>query len=105
MLENSEDEDLAISLCVGDGRYLVDLGSPEELVVDERCLLELLQVCRSCGRKCALRKQQHGLKLEISQFCVHCQHCWNWSNLPDDHQHRLHPQELANQDTAPPTNS
>lgn len=81
------------------------LDSPQELVVEERCLLELLQVCRSCGRKCTVRKQLQGLKLEISQFCVHCQRCWNWCNLPDDRQHRLHPPELANQDTAPPTNS
>lgn len=80
------------------------LNSPQELVVEERCLLELLQVCRSCGRKCAVRKQLQGLKLEISQFCVHCQHRWNWSNLPDDHQHTLHPPEVANQDTVLPTN-
>lgn len=104
-MESSEDEDLAMSLSVGDGRHLVDLGSPQELVVNERCLLELLQMCRSCGRKCAVRKQLQGLKLEISQFCVHCQYRWNWCNLPDDHQHRLHPLEVDNPDTMMPTNS
>ncbi|TNM85509.1 hypothetical protein fugu_007780 [Takifugu bimaculatus] len=78
-----EAEDFTISLSVGDGRHLVDLGSSSESIVDEECILELFESCRTCHRRCSFRKRVTGLKLEITQKCRLCQSCWRWTNLPD----------------------
>lgn len=107
-----EAEDFTISLSVGDGRHLVDLGryddlrvkypemtveglllvfqmyfvlalSSSESIVDEECILELFESCRTCHRRCSFRKRVTGLKLEITQKCRLCQSCWGWTNLPE----------------------
>lgn len=78
----------------------LDSISSTEFVVEEKCLIELFKTCRGCGKKCAVRKQVKGLKLEISQYCVHCQRCWNWTNLPDDDDHRADLHVSSKQDAA-----
>ncbi|XP_026215279.1 uncharacterized protein LOC113161708 [Anabas testudineus] len=79
-----EDEEFSTSLSVGDGRYLVDLGSPSEFVVDEECIIQLFKSCRECNRQCTVRKRVKGLKLVVYQTCCFCQSHCKWTNLPDD---------------------
>ncbi|KAK2815953.1 hypothetical protein Q5P01_026420 [Channa striata] len=79
-----EDEEFHTSLCVGDGRYLVDLGSSSEFIVDEECILQLFESCRECSGQCMVRKHVEGLKLIVYQMCSFCQNCYKWTNLPDD---------------------
>lgn len=57
--------------------------SSSESIVDEECILELFESCRTCQRRCSFRKRVTGLKLEITQKCRFCQSCWRWTNLPD----------------------
>lgn len=79
-----EDEEFSSSLSVGDGRYLVDLGSSSEFIVDEECLLQLFRSCRECNRQCSVRKRVRGLKLVVYQTCCFCQNRFKWTNLSDD---------------------
>ncbi|KAI9525342.1 hypothetical protein NQZ68_005887 [Dissostichus eleginoides] len=79
-----EDEEFSTSLSVGDGRYLVDLGSSSEFIVDEECLLQLLKTCRECNRRCTVRKRVIGLKLMVNQTCCFCSSRSKWTNLLDD---------------------
>lgn len=57
--------------------------SSSESIVDEECILELFQWCRTCQRRCRFRKRVTGLKLEVTQKCRFCQSCWRWTNLPE----------------------
>ncbi|XP_069022877.1 uncharacterized protein [Embiotoca jacksoni] len=79
-----EDKEIIAPLIVGDGRFLVDLESSSEFVVDEECILQLFESCRECGRRCAVGKQVRGLKLVVHQTCRFCQSRRKWTNLPDD---------------------
>ncbi|XP_036969071.1 uncharacterized protein LOC119027742 isoform X1 [Acanthopagrus latus] len=79
-----EDDEVSISLSVGDGRYLVDLGSSSEFIIDEECILQLFNSCRECNRQCTVRKQVKGLKLTVSQKCCFCESSSKWTNLPDE---------------------
>ncbi|KAI3352331.1 hypothetical protein L3Q82_005298 [Scortum barcoo] len=79
-----EDEEFSTSLSVGDGRYLVDLGSLSEFIVDEECILQLFKSCQECNRQCTVRKHVNGLKLVVHQTCCFCQSHCKWTNLPDD---------------------
>ncbi|KAM4751094.1 uncharacterized protein FYW61_007062 [Anableps anableps] len=79
-----DDEEFSTSLSVGDGHYLVDLGSSSEFVVDELSLLELFRSCRRCGRHCRVMKRVHGLKIVVNQTCCYCENRFEWTNLPDD---------------------
>ncbi|XP_030281704.1 uncharacterized protein LOC115586642 isoform X3 [Sparus aurata] len=79
-----EDDEVSISLSVGDGRYLVDLGSSSEFIIDEECILQLFKSCRECNRQCTVRKQVKGLKLTVSQKCCFCESSSKWTNLPDE---------------------
>ncbi|XP_061578320.1 uncharacterized protein LOC133444500 [Cololabis saira] len=81
---NEDDEEFSTSLSVGDGRYLVDLGSSSEFIVDEKCLLELFKSCRECSRQCSVRKRVNGLKIIVNQMCHFCENRFQWTNLPDD---------------------
>ncbi|XP_039652821.1 uncharacterized protein LOC120556960 isoform X1 [Perca fluviatilis] len=83
-IQEDENEEFSTSLSVGDGRYLVDLGSSSEFVVDEECLFQLFKSCRECNRQCTVRKRVTGLKLVVSQACCFCQSHSKWTNLPDD---------------------
>ncbi|XP_053273874.1 uncharacterized protein LOC128434844 [Pleuronectes platessa] len=83
-LEEDEDEEFSTSLSVGDGRYLVDLGSPSELIVDEACILQLFRSCRECSRQCKVTKYAKGLKIIVFQECRFCQSSFEWTNLPDE---------------------
>ncbi|XP_030587311.1 uncharacterized protein LOC115781660 [Archocentrus centrarchus] len=86
--ENGAQEDgnrkFRTSLSVGDGRHLVDLGSSSEIIVDEECILQLLESCRECSRQCTVRKAVKGLKLVVYQECGFCKSRCKWTNLPDD---------------------
>ncbi|KAM9857597.1 uncharacterized protein ACBR49_001211 [Aulostomus maculatus] len=82
-IEEEEDEEFSTSLSVGDGRYLVDLGSSSEFVVDEECILQLFQSCRTCKRKCRVGKHARGLKLVVYQACAFCNSHRQWTNLAD----------------------
>ncbi|XP_026158835.1 uncharacterized protein LOC113128021 isoform X2 [Mastacembelus armatus] len=79
-----EDEEFSTSLSVGDGHYLVDLGSSSEFIVDEECILQLFKSCRKCNRRCNVRKHVKGLKLVIYQACRFCHSRCKWTNLPDN---------------------
>ncbi|XP_023137873.1 uncharacterized protein si:ch211-40k21.5 [Amphiprion ocellaris] len=79
-----EDEEFSTSLSVGDGRFLVDLGSSSEFIVDEECILQLFMSCRQCNGQCTVRKHVKGLKLVVYQACCFCQSRSKWTNLPDD---------------------
>ncbi|KAM8772221.1 uncharacterized protein AB9X84_008226 isoform 2-T2 [Acanthopagrus schlegelii] len=79
-----EDDEVSISLSVGDGRYLVDLGSSSEFIIDEECILQLFKSCWECNRQCTVRKQVKGLKLTVSQKCCFCESSSKWTNLPDE---------------------
>ncbi|XP_078135628.1 uncharacterized protein LOC144536383 isoform X3 [Sander vitreus] len=83
-IQEDEHEEFSTSLSVGDGRYLVDLGSSSEFVVDEECILQLFKSCRECNRQCTVRKRVTGLKLVVNQACCFCQSHSKWTNLPDD---------------------
>ncbi|XP_040002804.1 uncharacterized protein LOC120800629 [Xiphias gladius] len=83
-IQEDEDEEFSTSLSVGDGRYLVDLGSSSEFIVDEECILQLFRSCRECNRQCTVRKHVRGLKLVVYQTCCYCQSSCKWTNLPDD---------------------
>ncbi|KAM4585154.1 uncharacterized protein PAE49_004488 isoform 2-T2 [Odontesthes bonariensis] len=83
-VQADEDEESNTSLSVGDGHYMVDLGSSSELIVDEECILELFKKCRKCNRQCTVRKNVTGLKLVVNQTCCFCQHHFRWTNLPDE---------------------
>ncbi|XP_040891847.1 uncharacterized protein LOC121180472 isoform X4 [Toxotes jaculatrix] len=83
-IQEDEDEEFSTSLSVGDGRYLVDLGSSSEFIVDEECILQLFRSCRECNRQCTVRKHVRGLKLVVNQACCFCQSRCKWTNLPDD---------------------
>ncbi|KAM4585150.1 uncharacterized protein PAE49_004486 isoform 4-T9 [Odontesthes bonariensis] len=83
-VQADEDEEFNTSLSVGDGHYMVDLGSSSELIVDEECILELFKKCRKCNRQCTVRKNVTGLKLVVNQTCCFCQHHFRWTNLPDE---------------------
>ncbi|XP_019940030.2 uncharacterized protein [Paralichthys olivaceus] len=83
-MEEDEDEEFSTSLSVGDGRYLVDLGSPSEFIVDEACILQLFRSCRECSRQCKVTKYVKGLKLVVFQDCSFCRSSFEWTNLPDD---------------------
>ncbi|XP_047435159.1 uncharacterized protein LOC125004540 [Mugil cephalus] len=82
--EEEEEEEFCTSLSVGDGRYLVDLGSPSEFIVDEDCIIQLMKSCRECNKQCTVRKQVKGLKLVVYQACCFCQSRSKWTNLPDE---------------------
>ncbi|KAM6941845.1 uncharacterized protein PEZ65_003840 [Lycodopsis pacificus] len=83
--ENTDiQEEFITSLSVGDGRYLVDLGSSSEFIVDEECILQLFKSCRECSRQCTVRKRVKGLKLVVNQACCFCESRSKWTNLPDD---------------------
>ncbi|XP_042341509.1 uncharacterized protein LOC121942385 isoform X2 [Plectropomus leopardus] len=83
--EEEEDEEFSTSLSVGDGRYLVDLGSPSEFIVDEECILQLFKTCRECHKPCKyVRKQVKGLKLVVNQACSSCPSNYKWTNLLED---------------------
>lgn len=82
--EEEEDEEFSTSLSVGDGRYLVDLGSPSEFIVDEACILQLFRSCRECSRQCKVTKYVKGLKLVVFQDCSFCRSSFEWTNLPDE---------------------
>lgn len=79
-----EEEEFSTSLSVGDGHYLVDLGSSSEFVVDEECILQLFKSCKECSRQCTVRKHVKGLKIVVSQACCFCESRYKWTNLPDD---------------------
>ncbi|XP_008294770.1 uncharacterized protein LOC103368241 [Stegastes partitus] len=83
-VEEEEEEEFSTSLSVGDGRYLVDLGSSSEFIVDEECILQLFKSCRECNGQCTVRKHVKGLKLVVYQACRFCQSRSKWTNLPDD---------------------
>ncbi|XP_018520410.1 uncharacterized protein LOC108875766 isoform X4 [Lates calcarifer] len=83
-IQEDEDEEFCTSLSVGDGRYLVDLGSSSEFIVDEECILQLFRSCRECNRKCTVRKYTEGLKLVVNQACSFCPSRCKWTNLPDE---------------------
>ncbi|XP_070773248.1 uncharacterized protein [Enoplosus armatus] len=83
-IQEDEDEDFSTSLSVGDGHYLVDLGSSSEFIVDEECILQLFKSCQECNRQCTVRKHVKGLKLVVYQTCCFCQNRCKWTNLPDD---------------------
>ncbi|XP_073320816.1 uncharacterized protein [Pagrus major] len=83
-MPEDEDDEVSISLSVGDGRYLVDLGSSSEYIIDEECILQLFKSCRECNRQCTVRKQVKGLKLVVSQKCCFCESSSKWTNLPDE---------------------
>uniref|UniRef100_A0A0F8AB17 Uncharacterized protein n=1 Tax=Larimichthys crocea TaxID=215358 RepID=A0A0F8AB17_LARCR len=83
-MEEEKDEEFTTSLSVGDGRYLVDLGSSSEFIVDEESILQLFKTCRECNRKCLVRKHVKGLKLVVYQTCRFCQSHRTWTNLPDE---------------------
>ncbi|XP_073325141.1 uncharacterized protein [Pagrus major] len=83
-MPEDEDNEVSISLSVGDGRYLVDLGSSSEYIIDEECILQLFKSCRECNRQCTVRKQVKGLKLVVSQKCCFCESSSKWTNLPDE---------------------
>ncbi|XP_036000789.1 uncharacterized protein LOC110368069 isoform X2 [Fundulus heteroclitus] len=78
-----EDGDISASLSVGDGYYLVDLGSSSEFVVDEACILELFRSCQRCSRHCRVMKRVQGLKIVVNQRCCYCDNRFEWTNLPD----------------------
>lgn len=59
----------------------LDSISPSEFVVDEECILQLLQSCRECSRPCAVTKRVEGLKVTVRQTCRHCDSCYEWTNL------------------------
>lgn len=61
-----------------------DAISPSEFVVDEECILQLLQSCRECSRPCAVTKRVEGLKVTVCQTCRHCDSCYEWTNLWGD---------------------
>ncbi|XP_056227529.1 uncharacterized protein LOC130166165 isoform X2 [Seriola aureovittata] len=82
-IQEDEDEEFSTSLSVGDGRYLVDLGSSSEFIVDEECILQLFKLCRECNKQCSVRKRVQGLKLVVYQACCFCQSRCTWTNLPD----------------------
>ncbi|XP_076585083.1 uncharacterized protein LOC143319765 isoform X2 [Chaetodon auriga] len=82
--KEDKDDEFSTSLSVGDGHYLVDLGSSSEFIVDEECILQLFKSCRECNRQCTVRKQVKGLKLVVHQACCFCQSRCKWTNLPDD---------------------
>ncbi|KAF7655100.1 hypothetical protein LDENG_00060760 [Lucifuga dentata] len=71
-----------MSMCVTDGKYVVDLESPSQLVVDEECLFELLRQCPECSKKCSVRKRVEGLHLLLYQSCYFCHAYCKWSNQP-----------------------
>lgn len=84
-IQEGEDEEFSTTLSVGDGRYLVDLGSPSEFIVDEECIIQLFKTCRECHRPCQyVRKQVKGLKLVVNQACNSCPSTCKWTNLLDD---------------------
>nr|XP_046265223.1 uncharacterized protein LOC124069804 isoform X2 [Scatophagus argus] len=83
-IQEDKDEEFSASLTVGDGCYLVDLGSSSEFIVDEECILQLFKSCRQCHRQCTVRKHVRGLKLVVHQTCCFCQSHSQWTNLPDD---------------------
>ncbi|XP_028273481.1 uncharacterized protein LOC114443538 isoform X2 [Parambassis ranga] len=78
-----DDEKVSMSLSVGDGHYLVDLGSSSEFIVDEECLLELFKSCWECNKQCTVRQQAKGLKVVINQACCFCESQSKWTNLPE----------------------
>ncbi|KAG7485005.1 hypothetical protein JOB18_001257 [Solea senegalensis] len=77
-------EEYSTSLSVGDGHYLVDLGSSSEFIVDEECLLQQFRSCRKCSQECKIRKRLEGLKLVLTQVCFFCAHRFTWTNLSDN---------------------
>lgn len=83
-IQEDEDQEFSTSLSVGDGRFLVDLGSSSEFIIDEECILQLFKSCRECNRQCTVRKTVKGLKLVISQACCYCHSRCKWTNLPSD---------------------
>ncbi|XP_035516428.1 uncharacterized protein LOC118327246 [Morone saxatilis] len=83
-IQEDKNEEFSTSLSVGDGHYLVDLGSSSEFIVDEECILQLFRSCRECNRQCTVRKRVKGLKLVVSQACCFCESRYKWTNLPDD---------------------
>ncbi|XP_071361367.1 uncharacterized protein [Trachinotus anak] len=82
--DQEDDEEFSTSLSVGDGRYLVDLGSSSEFIVDEECILQLFKSCRECNKQCSVRKRVQGLKLVVYQACCFCESRYTWTNLPDE---------------------
>ncbi|XP_070837178.1 uncharacterized protein [Chaetodon trifascialis] len=98
--EEKEDE-FSTSLSVGDGHYLVDLGSSSEFIVDEECILQLFKSCRECNRQCTVRKHVKGLKLVVYQVCCFCQSRCKWTNLPDedDSDFQINGKEAAHEQT------
>ncbi|KAM4594262.1 uncharacterized protein V3H82_027528 isoform 2-T2 [Fundulus diaphanus] len=81
--KDEDDGDISASLSVGDGYYLVDLGSSSEFVVDEECILELFRSCQRCSRHCRVMKRVQGLKIVVNQKCCYCDNRFEWTNLPD----------------------
>ncbi|XP_077965046.1 uncharacterized protein LOC144411592 [Gasterosteus aculeatus] len=85
LFENRDiQEEFITSLSVADGRYVVDLGSSSEFIVDEECILQLFNLCRKCNRRCTVTKRVKGLKLVVNQACSFCKSRSKWTNLPDD---------------------
>ncbi|KAG7223709.1 hypothetical protein INR49_015436 [Caranx melampygus] len=82
-VQEGEEEEFSTTLSVGDGRYLVDLGSSSEFIVDEECILQLFKLCRECNKQCSVRKRVQGLKIVVHQTCCFCQSRFTWTNLPD----------------------
>lgn len=90
-LENKENRDIQddeeefiTTLSVGDGQYLVDLGSSSEFIVDEECIFQLFKSCWECNRRCKVRKSVKGLKLIVNQSCCFCHYRRRWTNLAGD---------------------
>ncbi|KAM7393962.1 hypothetical protein PAMP_020795 [Pampus punctatissimus] len=83
-IQEDGDQEFSTSLSVGDGRFLVDLGSSSEFIIDEECILQLFKSCRQCNRQCTVTKKVKGLKLVVSQTCCFCHSCCKWTNLPSD---------------------
>ncbi|CAK6953332.1 uncharacterized protein LOC123969344 isoform X1 [Scomber scombrus] len=79
-----EDQEFSTSLSVGDGHFLVDLGSSSEFIIDEECILQLFKSCRECSKQCTVRKTVKGLKFVVSQACCFCDSRYKWTNLPSD---------------------
>ncbi|XP_041789788.1 uncharacterized protein LOC121604356 isoform X2 [Chelmon rostratus] len=99
--QEDKDEEFSTSLSVGDGHYLVDLGSSSEFIVDEECILQLFRSCRECNRQCTVRKHVKGLKLVVYQACCFCQSRCKWTNLPgdDDGDFQINGKEAAHEQT------
>ncbi|XP_057201463.1 uncharacterized protein LOC130561273 isoform X2 [Triplophysa rosa] len=51
-------------------------------IVYETCIMELLESCPVCQRRCDVRSQTHGTFLRVDQLCQHCNFSRKWNSQP-----------------------